>query len=401
MVKYFFLILFVLSSLVFLARFHIIGFGVYGDGLGYLAYDRSLVFDHDLNFKNEFSFWQKQYSLVSHQPRWVSQITVNNATGLVVNHWGVGSAILWLPLYFLGHLLALFLSLFKIPVLHNGYSWPYEFLVGEGNIALGVCGLYLLFGLGKKYVSAKISLCGIGFLVFGTNLLFYLMYEPVTSHVPSLFFMTTILVLWEKLRKSWNAKIALFLGLSSGLLVITRNQDMVLVLPLLLFLLYKYRSQTFLLWLGFFLALIPQLLVWQVLNGHFWQVSYLSGGEVGFFHLLPLHFLDVIFSFHHGLFLWSPLLLLALWGLKYFKDKTLKTLLFSSLVMEVILTASWSQWWQGASFGGRFFVSSLPLFFFGLISLLNKYKNKATPLIVMTVGYNIILFILFILKIVQ
>ena len=64
MVKYFFLVLFFLSSLVFLVRFHVIGFGVYGDGLGYFAYDRSLVFDHDLNFQNEFNYWQKQYSLV-------------------------------------------------------------------------------------------------------------------------------------------------------------------------------------------------------------------------------------------------------------------------------------------------------------------------------------------------
>ncbi len=193
----------------------------------------------------------------------------------------------------------------------------------------------------------------------------------------------------------------LSLGLVAGLLVATRYQDTVLILPFFIWLLINYRVKVFFFIITAFLAFLPQLLAWQILNGSFWQVSYLADKGAGSFSFLPWHFFQVLFSRRHGLFFWTPLLLLSLWGLRYFRDKQLTKFLLAGFVLEAVVTSAWSQWWQGNSFGGRFFISSLPLFYFGLISLLQQYKFKVAPFMALAVFYNLLLFILFILKVVQ
>lgn len=385
--KNFFLLLFLLSCFVYIFRFQTIGFGVYGDGLGYYSYDRSIFFDHDLNFNNEFYVWQHQYSKMFNQIRMPISVKINQ--------WSIGSAILWFPFFIFGHLTALILTVFKIPVDLNGYSWPYELAVGVGNIGLGLTALYLLFDLAKKYVGKKLSLVGIILLTFGTNLLFYLMYEPVTSHVVSLFLFTLFLWLWEKDNKN-----AWVLGVVSGLLVSTRPQDIVLILPFLVVQFWQNKKSFLVITLLAVLAFLPQILVWQRLFGSLTRIPYLASGEAGSFSFLPTHLWEVLFSVRHGLFLWTPLLLLGLWGIKYFGNTRLTKLLLIGFVLEVLITSSWSQWWQGASFGGRFFVSSLPLFFLGITSLYKRYNNKVLPLFLITLAYNMVLFALFILMLV-
>jgi len=399
------LLIFLLSLSVYIFRFQATGFGVYGDGLGYYSYDRSVFFDHDLNFSNEFNVWKHQYSKMFNQVRMSPSVTVNQ--------WNAGSAIIWIPFFLFGHLTALLLNLLKFPVAINGYSWPYEFAVGLGNIALGVVALFLLFDLGRKYVSEKLSLVGVILLTFGTNYLFYLMYEPVTSHVPSFFLFTLFLWLWKKEKKKFW-----LLGLSAGLLVAVRTQDVVLVLPFLVYEFWQNKKSGLKLIMATFLAFLPQLLVWQKMFGQITKIPYLSGGSAGSFSLLPTHLWEVLFSPRHGLFLWTPLLLLGLWGIKYFKNTRLAKLLLIGFILEVLVTSSWSQWWQGASFGARFFVSSLPLFFLGIISLIERFwtspstpssgprgqndgrRNVVLLILLLTTVYNLVLFVLFILMLV-
>lgn len=386
--KKIFLLIFLLSLLVYLFRFQTTGFGIYGDGLGYYSYDRSVFFDHDLNFQNEFNVWQHQYSKMFNQVRMLPSVTVNQ--------WNVGSAIIWIPFFLVGHFTVLFLGLLRFHIPLNGYSWPYELAVGIGNIGLGVAALYLLFDLGRKYVSEKISLVGVLLLTFGTNLLFYLMYEPVTSHVPALFLFTLFLWHWEKEKKNpW------LLGLSAGLLVAVRTSDAVLILPFIAYEFWQNKKSFIKIVTMSFLAFLPQILVWQKMFGQISRIPYLAGGQAGSFSFWPVHLLEMLFSVRHGLFLWTPLILLGLWGLKYFKNVKLTKLLIVGFILEVLLTSSWSQWWQGASFGGRFFISSLPLFYLGLISLLRQHKIKVAPFVGAVVVYNICLFVLFVLQIIQ
>ncbi|MCL5676133.1 MAG: hypothetical protein M1120_03340 [Patescibacteria group bacterium] len=405
-----FLLLFILASLIYVIRFNYTGFGVYGDGLGYYAYDRSLVFDRDLNFQNEYRFWQNQHSKISGKPRLSFAVQINPSGKLPLNHWGIGSAVLWLPFYLLGHALAAVLNFFKINTALNGYSWPYELIIGEGNILLGVIALYLLYITGLRYASKKISAAGVLLLVFGSNLLFYLMYEPVTSHLPALFLFTVFIYIFIRLKNdSGQARMTgekkelfrlLGLGVIGGLLIATRLESAVLIFPFFVYLIRQNGLRVWPLFAAFFLAFLPQLISWQILNGAWWKISYLNTTEAGGFSLFPGHVMEVLFSPRHGLFLWTPLFVLSLWGLKYFSNKGIERLLLTGFILQILVTSGWSQWWGGSSFGARFFLTCLPLFFLGLVSLIKQYKYKVMPLITTAVFYNILLFVLYIFKII-
>ena len=77
-----------------------------------------------------------------------------------------------------------------------------------------------------------------------------------------------------------------------------------------------------------------------------------------------------------GLFLWTPLIILCVVGLFYFEKKntTIGLPILILFLFELYAVASWSTWWQGASFSGRMFVSSLPVLAVGLGFLLSQKK---------------------------
>ena len=57
--------------------------------------------------------------------------------------------------------------------------------------------------------------------------------------------------------------------------------------------------------------------------------------------------------------------MLGFFGLVFWKNQ-LRDWMLSIIILELFVVSTWSTWWQGASYGGRMFVSSLPLFAFGI-----------------------------------
>jgi hypothetical protein len=88
------------------------------------------------------------------------------------------------------------------------------------------------------------------------------------------------------------------------------------------------------------------------------------------------HLLDVLFSSYHGLYFTAPVLILAtlgwLVGLK--RDSAL----FGGAVLALLGTAYSSStrigWWEGVSFGARYFIGLTPLFVMGFAQLVNDSR---------------------------
>src|SRR2546428_12263110 len=79
-------------------------------------------------------------------------------------------------------------------------------------------------------------------------------------------------------------------------------------------------------------------------------------------HFLLGHYLDVLFSSFHGLFSWSPILLLAVAGFAFVPDRRLQVAFVYAFVLELALGGAAPGWFGGFAFGlGRFV--SLPPFF--------------------------------------
>jgi hypothetical protein len=101
-----------------------------------------------------------------------------------------------------------------------------------------------------------------------------------------------------------------------------------------------------------------------------------SGG--GTFDWLHPRLLDVLFSTNHGLFVWTPLMLLAVlgWFPLWQRDRRLTALLALNFALQLFVIGSWSSWEGSAAFGQRFFTNMSPAFALGLAALSKVAQSR-------------------------
>jgi hypothetical protein len=91
------------------------------------------------------------------------------------------------------------------------------------------------------------------------------------------------------------------------------------------------------------------------------------------------HFLEVLFDPAHGLFAWSPLLLLATAGLLLAATRRAPVpvvLLALGLLLQVWINGAIDSWTQAGAFGSRRFVSSTAVFAWGLAALVEAAQPR-------------------------
>ncbi len=322
---------------------------VYGDGIYYYSWLRSIVVDGDVHFANDFqSFGAAQ--LPAPGGRWG-------------NIYAVGPAIFWFPAFLMVHTI----------VGGSGFEFPYQVAVGISSVFFAVIGLLLLFRLLSQFFTETIALLTVLTIAFTTNLWFYGSIDTVNSHALSFFVATLFLTLLFAKKKNF-----FLLGICVGLLGLIRIQDAIFGILLLPFL---NRKTIIPIALGSFLMFLPQLAAWQALYNKFWVSPYLDRGY-GFNFFTP-HIFDVLFSLNNGLLLWTPIVGLSFVGLLFISEigKINKLLFIALIITQLVLIASWTTWWQGASFSGRMFISVLPIFSFGLARVFLWLKTYHWPTI--------------------
>src|SRR5258708_38681796 len=97
---------------------------VRGDGVGYYAYLRSALIDHDLNFENDYLAGNKSFVMgrVDAQGHLLRELYTK--TGHVENHFSVGPAILWAPVLVTVHLAVVLRDHFGAHIPADGHSRP-------------------------------------------------------------------------------------------------------------------------------------------------------------------------------------------------------------------------------------------------------------------------------------
>ncbi len=325
--------------LINLTHTFVLGKTVYGDGIFYYCWLRSLVVDQDLDFTNDLAYFQTPAPLLP--------------SGKPANKYSIGPTLAWLPTFIWTHNL----------LRGDGFSFPYQLAVSIQATLSALTGLILLYRWLRNFFSDLISALTISTLALSTNLLYYGAVDSVNSHATAFLASTLFLNLLFTVRPNW-----LLIGSSLGFMFLIRPQDAIfaiLVLPL--FGQVKFHK----LILGFFLIASWQLLLWKIIHGSFVS-PYLLYGEK--FNWTNAQIIPVLFSASNGLFFWTPILLVSTLGLFLTKNLKLKVIFVTLLGIQLYLISSWQVWWQGAAFGGRMFVSLLPIFAFGLATLLKRYK---------------------------
>lgn len=347
-----------------------------GDALGYYAYLRSAAFDRDLDFANEYATWN-----LDEQPL--------TATGHRYNQYTIGPALVWSPFYLAAHLYVLIdREIGPERYEADGYSPPYLRAAALGTLTAGVAAAWLLGSVLARRVGAYVAALAVLGAMATSPVLFYLLVQPAMSH--GLAFAFAAGLLWaadrvwaEPSRRRW-----VLLGALLGAVVAIRLQAVVLALvPALIAAVQLRQKRAHPSWIGWAagaaaLVLVPQLVAWKILYGRFLQVPSGPGLREwgpgrGWFDPSSPRFLDVLLAADHGLFTWTPALILATLGLILALRRwpALAGAGLLVLVATAWVNGSLADWWGSDAFGGRRFDVVVPFFAVGFAALFDLCRR--------------------------
>jgi hypothetical protein len=352
------------------------------DEIEYFVYLPSLVLDHDLEFGNEYErFYERSPGTLGlFKGTFLDKREPD--TGRHINFGPIGTAVLWSPLYLVTHAALLAGRAMGATVAPDGLSKPYVASACYASALYGFLGFLLIHSALRRYGGCRdvtAALAAVA-LWLGTPALYYMTIAPGFSHASSLFAVSLLVWLWLRCREQGGGSVGAWLvvGAAGGLAGLVREQDALFLAAPGLWLLFETARRRDWGWglrralaLGSAALVVftPQLVVYKVLNGQF-RPSRMVSGKLDF---SSPHFLQVLFDPGHGLFVWTPLLLVAalglLWAMARRRDGIAALLAFTFL-LQVWINGSLYTWTQGGSFGSRRFVAATPIFAWGLGVLL-------------------------------
>lgn len=361
------------------------------DGPGYFSYLRSVIFDDDLDFRNEYTRLgycgegDTPTELVCQFP----YIENPTSTGLLGNPFSVGPALLWAPFYLAGHVFSLLASGAGFQVSVDGYGYLYEFSLSVASAAYVTVGCILTYRVCRRYFSQCACLLAVVSLFLASSLLHYTVAAPYMSHGVSYFAVSLFLFLWHPPR-SRTCTQWILLGLSVGVMTLVRWQNVLYLTVLAVEAVYftmrttgaggrpsviaKYGTGVSIVGITALAAFAPQMMAWRILYGS--PIAVPQGS--GFFDWLHPVLLQYLFSTWHGLYTWHPIILLATLGLCTLcrRDRIVVTALAIPLLLQWYLNSAATDWAWQTSFGARKFVSGIPLLALGMAALTESVTKR-------------------------
>jgi hypothetical protein len=358
------------------------------DEIQYFAYLRSLAFDRDLSFENEYRYFYDR-GIARSDGFHETFLERSTDTGRRINYGTIGCAILWSPFYAAGHVVA---RATGWPL--DGFSKPYVAAVAYGSAIYGFLAIVLAIRC-----AARLGLDGFagGVAVWlGTPLLFYMYVAPPFSHACSAFTVALFTYVWLRVRDNWRPAGLAALGGAAALMAMTREQDVFfMAAPAIDWLVARGAGRgardagrgardavtgVLAAAVCFIAAYSPQLIGYKVLNGHFGPHASVANKMK--WH--APHVLEVLSSPEHGYFVWTPLAALAVVGLLYcvlppeggstknesaFRRNAVWLCLLLMFALQVYISGSVDSWTVAGGFGQRRFVASTTLLAIGLSRL--------------------------------
>ena len=325
------------------------------------AYLRSLAFDHDLDFANEWKAW-------GFPERPLTE------TGLRPNVHSPGPAVWWVPFFVIAHLYVVIThSLGLRPWIPDGYATPYLNAIAAGSITTVVAGSYLLARSMRDYLTMGQAAIVVGGAILTSPIAYYTFVLPGVSHAITFSLACLVTWAWFEAERSPTPRNWYVLGLSAGLTALARPQGLVIgLLPAALAVRQLRQGRAQPTWIAAaaglaVLAALPQLVIWKLLYGHWFTIPQ----GAGFMDWSSPHFVDVLFSAQRGFFDWTPVMLVGTVGLLLLAT-TMPTFVGASVAVLVVtawINGSTRDWEGSDAFGGRRFDLAVPLVAWGLAAL--------------------------------
>jgi hypothetical protein len=374
--------------LLFLFSLALLNPWVRGDGVGYYAFARAPLIEHSFNFERDYIDANTGFREARLDDRGQPKQIFRTRTGHLDNHFTVGPAMLWMPFLLLAHAGVLSARALGSHVAADGFSAPYRLAMAFGTAFWGFLGLLLAFRLARQYVGDLWAFLATVAIWGSSSLPVYMYFNPSWSHAHSAFAVALFIFYWHQTREQRTLRQWFVLALIAGLMLNVYYANAPLLMILVVEALRDYAaafrrgpvraivvSQLIAKHLLFvavtLISMIPTFVTRQIVYGSAFETGY---GSVQNWAWRSPYFLAVLFSSEHGLFSWTPLLLLATAGLFLFNwhEPRVGTPLLSAALAFYVFIACYPDWAGISSFGNRFFVSLTPLFVLGLGVLLAR-----------------------------
>jgi hypothetical protein len=356
------------------------------DEIQYFAYLRSLWFDHDLSFENEYRYFYDR-GIAKSDGFHETFLDRTTETGRRINFGTIGCAILWSPFYLAGDVAA---RATGAPV--DGFSKPYVAAVAYGSAVYGFLALVLAILCARRLgLNGFVAALAVW---LGTPLLFYMYVAPPFSHACSAFGVALFTYVWLRIRDTWSTRGLIALGAAGALMAMVREQDLFFAFgPALDFGLWalggfsqgpqsqKPKAQSLIARAAagvgaFAVVFAPQAAVYMTLNGHIGP--HASVGHK--MNWMAPHVLQVLFSPEHGFIVWTPLALIAIWGLiaMLLPQKQVAVCLLLMVALQIYVGGSVESWTVAGAFGQRRFIALTSVMVIGLSCLWSRLPRLNT-----------------------
>ena len=354
---------------------------------------RSLVEDHDLDLRN-----QRQQVPNLH-------LIISPITRRIATRFSSGFAFLFAPfLYLAEHTKSLFPAFADATPYIQNETIPFAHALAlfVGSVLFGFATLLISYLLLSRKENSRAGpvLITLG-LFFGTPLAFYTFTMPSYAHAADAFLVAIafFLALFAPPIKRLGISVRnLLLGIMLGLSVLLRNNNVVLIPPLLIALLIRTRPtgsfftrQTAVTLMEIVLGATPFLVLFVTVNISQYGRVIATGYEVQW---REWYLLKMLFHPYVSIFLWSPVTVLGMAGLiAGTMKKNIPACTALCCVFLVFLTVQFQpNWWGGCSFGSRFFTHLFIFWVWGVLEFFVLLRRTAPILLTLCALWTVFLF---------
>ncbi|MGQ8337674.1 hypothetical protein ACUNWD_14085 [Sunxiuqinia sp. A32] len=331
--------------------------------------------------------------------------SIEYENGNRLNVFTCGVAIMQLPFFLIAHLASWYLDLET-----TGYTPVYYMSVFFATLFYVMLGLFFLYKSLRRIVNKQYAFLTTTLIFYATNLFYYTIMSPGMSHAYS-FSLISIFIYFVPLFYSKPAiKHSVGVIIPFALSVLIRPTNIVVGLYFILYnigswkqlverfrVLVKYWYLIVLMAVLSLMVFIPQMLYWKYVTGDYIVYSY---QHFGFDNVTSPHISTVLVGARNGLFIYTPIMLMAtlsLFFLAYKRELSAVGILLIMIIL-VYLDASWFKPTFSGAAGYRALIEifpllSIPLAYFVqriFISKLSWQKYSLVLFLTVFVIYNLL-----------
>lgn len=343
------------------------------DAFGYYAYLPAIFIYHDVKHLDWLTDIDKKYAVTGGNG-WQAEKQPNG--NYVFKYLG-GVAILELPLFCIGHCIALMKG---YPP--DGFSPPYQYALGFGIIFYCLLAVLLLRRILLTWFNDVITTITLIMVCLATNFIQYAAVDNAQSH--AYIFPLYVLIIYASMQwhKRPTAGWAFAIGYIIGLATISRpTEAIMLFIPLFWSthtkesakakwqLVKQNRPHLYFASAGGFLGILPQLIYWKITSGSF---IFDVGSKWDF---LNPHF-RVLFGWEKGWFIYTPVTLLFIAGMFVIRQFPFRKSVLWFCLLNIYIIIAWHDWRYGGSYSTRALVQSYPVFALPFAALTEKALQR-------------------------